>query len=180
MYPLTVLPPIGCNPFTSPLEESGDSPNVSEFQKSDHQVITRHRSTPTAYLEDSAIHILELFWSSRREFHQWLDGTPFQSFIELAIHVLPKDILEEHILPASIMPTLNNLPTIYEHQHQQHQQLQVSTQPNPLPILLNQEQYRTLWDTSNSVNSQFLITGGAGTGKSTLLRELVFTLRSDL
>ncbi|KAF9990837.1 hypothetical protein BGZ79_004758, partial [Entomortierella chlamydospora] len=126
------------------------------------ECIVRFRATPLTDAEDACVHLIKLHYPTRLGCEGWLDETGLDSFFDIAAEWLPRNVLED------VMPLL---PFPYDEELQQADGWIASA-------LLNMEQ-RSVLDEIISNPGCHLVTGSAGTGKSTLLRSLIHHLKLD-
>ncbi|KAF9922812.1 hypothetical protein BGZ65_009326, partial [Modicella reniformis] len=91
----------------------------------------------------------------RLDWDGWLDATEMNSFYEIALAVLPQQLVENVL---SLLP------------------VPVEDMDDQVPVNLNQDQASAL-ETVMETPGHYTVTGSAGTGKSTLLRVLVRELQ---
>lgn len=122
------------------------------------EACVRHRATPMMDIEEAAVHLLMLHWPVRSDCDRWLAEQGMHSFFELARHVLPQDIFD------SVVQPLEDIGEGYAVDNDEED------------VFLDAEQ-RQLVDFL-SLGQLCFVQGGAGTGKSTVVRALCRQLRA--
>lgn len=123
--------------------------------------IVRTKGVPMTNVEDAAIHLLKLNYVTRSDCAAWLEEMSVSTYFEVAWAVLPHKVLQQ------VTPFVG----------QQQSGAAGDNQSRAAFGMLNQGQTQLLHEIAATEEPQLVI-GSAGTGKSTLLKGLVFYLRT--
>lgn len=150
------------NQSPAPLFLDCEDPPRKWIYRINKKALIRHRSTPLTEIEDTCLHLLKLHFPTRIDSPQWLQEYEFESLAQMAWNVLDDTVLRE-------VETL-----LADHQGGQDEQ-----------ELFDEQCYYRLTEVQSGVlralvddTGLYIVSGSAGTGKSTVLRALVHYLRS--